>query len=144
MDKAQRTFAGELLSTDRQRLGYLPIADWLFSCQKDWWRPDIIAGLTTAAVVIPKAMAYATIAGLPVQVGLYTALVPMAIYALMGSSRPLSVSTTTTIAVLTATELGEVVPGADASSLLELWPGARHSAHEFYRDHCCRSSVRQK
>ena len=69
-------------------------------------------------MVIPKAMAYATIAGLPVQVGLYTALVPMAIYALMGSSRPLSVSTTTTIAVLTATELGEVVPGADPSSLL--------------------------
>jgi SulP family sulfate permease len=111
-------FAGENLSTDRQSLGYLPIADWLFNYQKDWLRPDIIAGLTTAAVVIPKAMAYATIAGLPVQVGLYTALVPMAIYALMGSSRPLSVSTTTTIAVLTATELGEVVPGADASSLL--------------------------
>jgi sulfate permease, SulP family len=111
-------FAGENLSTDRQSLGYLPIADWLFSYQKDWLRLDIIAGLTTAAVVIPKAMAYATIAGLPAQVGLYTALVLMAIYALMGSSRPLSVSTTTTIAVLTATELGEVVPGADASSLL--------------------------
>ncbi len=118
MDKARKTFAGENLSTDRQSLGYLPIADWLFSYQKDWLRLDIIAGLATAAVVIPKAMAYATIAGLPVQVGLYTALVPMAIYALMGSSRPLSVSTTTTIAVLTATELGEVVPGADASSLL--------------------------
>ena len=118
MDKARKMFAGENLPTDRQSLGYLPIADWLFSYQKDWLRPDIIAGLTTAAVVIPKAMAYATIAGLPVQVGLYTALVPMAIYALMGSSRPLSVSTTTTIAVLTATELGEVVPGVDASSLL--------------------------
>ena len=118
MDNARKMFAGENLSTDRQSLGNLPIADWLFSYRKDWLRPDIIAGLTTAAVVIPKAMAYATIAGLPVQVGLYTALVPMAIYALMGSSRPLSVSTTTTIAVLTATELGEVVPGADASSLL--------------------------
>src|SRR5580704_6080184 len=104
----------------RESLAYLPIPDWLFRYQKAWLRPDLIAGLTTAAVVIPKAMAYATIAGLPVQVGLYTALVPMAIYALMGSSRHLSVSTTTTIAVLTATELGEVVPGADASSLLEL------------------------
>src|SRR4249920_1148969 len=110
MDKAQRTFAGENLSTDRQRLGYLPIADWLFSYRKDWLRPDTVAGLTTAAVVIPKAMAYATIAGLPVQVGLYTALVPMAIYALMGSSRPLSVSTTTTIAILSAAELGRAVP----------------------------------
>src|SRR5260370_1222193 len=118
MDKARKTFAGENLSTDRQSLGYLPIADWLFSYQKDWLRLDIIAGLATAAVVIPKAMAYATIAGLPVQVGLYTALVLMAIYALMGSSRPLSVSTTTTIGVVSVTELGEVVPGADASSLL--------------------------
>ncbi len=103
---------------DRQSLASLPIADWLFSYQKDWFRPDLIAGLTAAAVVIPKAMAYATIAGLPVQVGLYTALVPMAIYALMGTSRPLSVSTTTTIAVLTAAELGQVAPEGDPSSLL--------------------------
>ena len=50
--------------------------------RSEWIRLDVIAGLTAAAVVIPKAMAYATIAGLPVQVGLYTALVPMVIYAL--------------------------------------------------------------
>jgi sulfate permease, SulP family len=106
------------LSKDRQSLASLPLADWLFNYQKDWFRPDLIAGLTAAAVVIPKAMAYATIAGLPVQVGLYTVLVPMAIYAVMGTSRPLSVSTTTTIAILTAAELGQVVPGADPSSLL--------------------------
>jgi sulfate permease, SulP family len=103
---------------DRQSHGYLPIADWLFSYQKEWLRPDLIAGMTTAAVVIPKAMAYATIAGLPVQVGLYTALVPMAIYAVMGTSRPLSVSTTTTIAVLAGTELSQAVPNGDPSSLL--------------------------
>jgi len=109
---------GENLLKDRQSLGSLPIADWLFSYQKDWFRPDLIAGVTAAAVVIPKAMAYATIAGLPVQVGLYTALVPMAIYAVMGTSRPLSVSTTTTIAILTAAELGQVVPEGDPSSLL--------------------------
>src|SRR5277367_2535670 len=109
---------GENLPKDRQSLVSLLLADWLFSYQKDWFRPDLIAGLTAAAVVIPKAMAYATIAGLPVQVGLYTVLAPMAIYALMGSSRPLSVSTTTTIAILTGAELGRVVPGGDPSSLL--------------------------
>ena len=49
--------------------------------------PDVVAGLTAAAVVIPKAMAYATIAGLPVQVGLYTAFVPMLVYAVLGTSR---------------------------------------------------------
>ena len=72
-------------------------------------RPDVVAGLTAAAVVIPKAMAYATIARLPVEVGLYTACVPMAIYALLGTSRPLSVSTTTTLAILSAAALGDVV-----------------------------------
>ncbi len=94
------------------------IAEWLFSYQKDWLRPDILAGLTAAAVVIPKAMAYATIAGLPVQVGLYTAFLPMVIYAVLGTSRPLSVSTTTTLAILSAAELGEVVPSGDPTSLL--------------------------
>src|SRR5215475_11380052 len=83
-----------------------------------WFRLDLIAGLTTAAVVIPKAMAYATIAGLPVQVGLYTAFVPMIIYVVLGTSRPLSVSTTTTIAILTASNLGQVVPGGDAADLM--------------------------
>ncbi len=82
------------------------------------WRPDLIAGLTAAAVVIPKAMAYATVAGLPVEVGLYTAFVPMVVYALLGSSRILSVSTTTTLAILTGTQLGLVVPDGDPARLL--------------------------
>src|SRR5262249_34695247 len=59
-------------------------------------------------VVIPKALAYATIAGLPVEAGLYTVLVPMALYALLGTSRPLSVSTTTTLAILTGAALAEI------------------------------------
>src|SRR5215470_2092528 len=88
----------------------LPIPEWLRGYQNKWLRPDVIAGLTAAAVVIPKAMAYATIAGLPVQVGLYTAFLPMIAYGLLGTSRVLSVSTTTTLAILVATELGAVVP----------------------------------
>jgi len=83
-----------------------------------WLRADSVAGLVAAAVVIPKAMAYATIAGLPVQVGLYTVLVPMAIYAVLGTSRPLSVSTTTTIAILSAAALGEVAPNAGTADLV--------------------------
>jgi sulfate permease, SulP family len=107
------------LSAERLTRGYLPLADWVFSYQRGWLRPDLIAGLTTAAVVIPKAMAYATIAGLPVQVGLYTAFIPMVIYAVLGTSRPLSVSTTTTLAILTAAELGQVVPSGDPAALLK-------------------------
>jgi len=86
--------------------------------RKDWLRLDTVAGLTAAAVVIPKAMAYATIAGLPVQVGLYTALVPMVIYALLGTSRVLSVSTTTTIAILTGAQVALVVPQGDTAELI--------------------------
>src|SRR5512137_883183 len=79
---------------------------------------DVVAGLTAAAVVLPKAMAYASVAGLPVAVGLYTAFVPMVIYALLGSSRVLSVSSTTTLAILAGTELGLVVPDGDPAKLI--------------------------
>jgi sulfate permease, SulP family len=96
----------------------LPIADWLFAYRKEWLQPDVVAGATTAAVVIPKAMAYATVAGLPVEVGLYTVFVPMLVYAIAGTSRVLSVSTTTTIAILAGTQLSQVVPDGDRSALL--------------------------
>src|SRR5690242_9798983 len=58
-------------------------------------------------------MAYATVATLPVAVGLYTALVPMLVYGLLGSSRVLSVSSTTTIAILTGAEIALVAPDGD-------------------------------
>ena len=67
--------------------GYLPVAGWLRTYPRSWVRFDIIAGLTTAAVVVPKVMATAAIAGLPIEMGLYTALVPMAVYVAMGMSR---------------------------------------------------------
>ncbi|WVT76092.1 SulP family inorganic anion transporter (plasmid) [Sinorhizobium chiapasense] len=81
-------------------------------------RLDVIAGLTAAAVVLPKAMAYATVAGLPVSVGLYTAFVPMIVYALLGTSRVLSVSSTTTLAILAGTQLGLAVPDGDPGKLI--------------------------
>ena len=106
------------MSANLQRNSSFPILDWFFGYQKEWLRWDLIAGLIAAAVVIPKAMAYATIAGLPVQVGLYTALVPMVIYALVGTSRPLSVSTTTTLAILAAAQLSQFAPDGDPASLM--------------------------
>lgn len=99
-------------------MSLIPMRDWLGGYQGGWLRLDLVAGLTTAAVVIPKAMAYATIAGLPVEVGLYTAFVPLVIYALLGTSRPLSVTTTTTLAILTGTQLALVVPNGDPTALL--------------------------
>ena len=81
-------------------------------------RFDVVAGLTAAAVVLPKAMAYATVAGLPVAVGLYTAFIPMVIYAFLGSSRVLSVSSTTTLGILAGTQLGMAVPDGDPAKLI--------------------------
>src|SRR5262249_14136399 len=91
---------------------------WLRGYQREWLHPDVVAGLTAAAVVIPKAMAYATIAALPVQVGLYTAFVPMVVYALLGTSRPLIVSTTTTIAILAGAVLSRAAPSGGATELV--------------------------
>jgi len=79
---------------------------WLFKYQKEWLRCDLIAGLVTAAVVIPKAM-------------VYTVLVPMAIYAMFGTSRPLSVSTTTTLAILAAAAFSRVAVAGDPTSLMK-------------------------
>lgn len=92
--------------------------DWLSSYQRTWLLPDVVAGLTASAVVIPKALAYATVAGLPVEAGLYTVLVPMAIYAVLGTSRPLSVSTTTTVAILTGAALQAQAASGNAAGLL--------------------------
>jgi SulP family sulfate permease len=101
----------------------VPALQWLRSYSNRWLRADVTAGLTASAVVIPIAMAYAAIAGLPLEVGLYTVLVPMVIYAVLGTSRPLSVSTTTTIAILVAAQLGEMAQGAGAPELIAARPG---------------------
>ena len=96
----------------------VPAAGWLVHYQRPWLRADLLAGLSTAAVVIPKAMAYATVAGLAVEVGLYTALVPMAVYAVLGTSRVLSVSTSTTIGMLCGSALSAAVPHAEPKALV--------------------------
>jgi high affinity sulfate transporter 1 len=108
----------------------LPILGWLPGYSSARLRYDLVAGATTAAVVVPQSMAYATIAGLPVEVGLYTALVPMLVYALLGTSRVLSVSVTSTLSMLTAAQLALVVQSGDpgdyvaAASTLALLAGA--------------------
>ena len=105
-----------MLKTEQSPTGiakFVPAILWLRSYPLTWLRPDIVAGLVTSAVVIPQAMAYATLARLPVEVGLYTALVAIPVYAFLGTSRPLSVSVTSTIAILTATSLASVVQSSD-------------------------------
>ena len=102
--------------TDRQTSW--PFAAWLRTYSPAWLRLDVVAGLTAAAVVIPKAMACAVIAGLPVEAGLYTALAAMLVYPLLGSSRPLSVTSTSAIAMLTAAQVtARVASGSGVSAM---------------------------
>jgi SulP family sulfate permease len=92
---------------------YIPSLAWLSKYQASWLRFDLLAGLTAAAILFLQSMAYATIAGLPVEVGLYTALVPMLVFALLGTSRLPTVSVTSTITMQSATVLldGDNLPG---------------------------------
>src|SRR5262245_40916021 len=103
----------------------VPAFTWLRGYQPVWLRADIVAGLTAGAIVIPKAMAYATIADIPLVAGLYTAFLPMIVYAMLGTSAVLSVSTTTTIAILGGAAIGG--SGADpitATATLAILVGA--------------------
>ena len=95
-----------------------PPLSWLSGYRREWLRGDVVAGLTASAVVIPKAMAYAAIAGLPLVVGLYSSLIPLVVYAVLGTSRVLSVTTTSTIAILVAGTFTQVAPRADGAALV--------------------------
>jgi high affinity sulfate transporter 1 len=75
-------------------------------------RPDLVAGVMVAALALPQAMAYAQLAGLPVVVGLYGLLLPLAAYALLGSSRVLMTGPTTTAALMVGPALVAVNPDA--------------------------------
>ena len=81
----------------------------LLSYQRGWLRGDVLAGVTVAAYLVPQVMAYATVAGLPAVAGLWAALVPLAVYAVLGSSRQLSVGPESTTALMTATALAPLV-----------------------------------
>lgn len=78
---------------------------------KNWLRGDILAGITVAAYLVPQVMAYATLAGLQPVSGLWAALAPLALYALMGSSRQLSVGPESTTALMTAAVLAPLASG---------------------------------
>ena len=79
--------------------------------QRGWLRGDVIAGVTVAAYLVPQVMAYAEVAGLPAIAGLWAVVAPLAVYALLGSSRQLSVGPESTTALMTAAAVGALVAG---------------------------------
>ena len=92
----------ESSKTSRRLASFIPILSWLPRYNRPWLAADIIAGLTLWGLVVPEGMAYAGIAGLPPQAGLYTLVASLLVYALFGTSRHLSVGATSATAALIA------------------------------------------
>jgi high affinity sulfate transporter 1 len=98
---------------------YLPPLNWLAHYQFSWLTSDVVAGVTLAAYAIPVALAYATLAGLPPEVGIYGYLLGGLGYALLGSSRQLAVGPTSAISLMIAGTVGEMA-GGDAAHYAEI------------------------
>jgi high affinity sulfate transporter 1 len=90
---------------------WFPPAQWLAEYRLDWLRSDVVAGITLAAYAIPVSLAYAGLAGLPPQVGVYGYLLGGIGYALLGSSRQLAVGPTSAISLMIAGTVGAMADG---------------------------------
>jgi high affinity sulfate transporter 1 len=96
---------------------WLPVRRWLPAYERRWLKGDITAGAVVAALAIPQALGYATIAGLPVQVGLYSLPTVLLCYALLGTSRLLIVGPVSTVAVLAGTLIAGFSPASVAEAV---------------------------
>jgi SulP family sulfate permease len=101
---------------------FLPGIHVLRHYRRAWLRGDVIAGCTVAAYLVPQVMAYAEVAGLPPVTGLWAALGPLLVYAVLGSSRQLSVGPESTTALMTASAVAALtvngaLPGDAAAAL---------------------------
>lgn len=96
---------------------WMPILTWAPKYERTNFRSDLAAGVTVGAMLVPQAMAYALLAGLPPQVGLYAATIPVIIYALFGTSRQLAVGPVAIVSLLTATALAPIVEEGTAGYL---------------------------
>lgn len=91
----------------------IPATQWLSSYNRSLLRSDMSAGLTTAVMLVPQAMAYALLAGLPPTVGLYASIVPLMVYALFGTSRQLAVGPVAIVSLMTAASIGMLAEAGD-------------------------------
>ena len=107
---------------------FVPILGWLPAYDRSLLRFDVIAGVTVWGLLVPEMIAYAGLAGLPPQAGLYTLLATLAAYAIFGTSRHLVVAGTSAAAVLLASTVGDLAVGhadylANAAALVLLVGG---------------------
>lgn len=85
---------------------YLPILNWLPGYDRQALSSDSMAGLIVAIMLVPQGMAYALLAGLPPEVGLYASIVPLVLYGLLGSSRALAVGPVAIVSLMVASTVG--------------------------------------
>lgn len=88
---------------------FFPFLDWLLHYDKANLSGDVIAGVTVAIMLIPQGMAYASLAGLPPIIGLYSSIVPLIVYALMGTSRQLAVGPVAMVSLLVQSGVSEAI-----------------------------------
>ncbi|GAB4585918.1 SulP family inorganic anion transporter [Nocardia sp. IFM 10818] len=96
---------------NRYAVSLLPGLDQFRGYRPAWLRADTLAGITVAAYLIPQVMAYATLAGLPPVVGLWSTIAPLLVYVLLGTSKRLSVGPESTTALMTAVALAPLAAG---------------------------------
>jgi len=92
----------------------VPILQWLPGYERGWLRGDLSAGLTVGVMLIPQGMAYAMLAGLPPIHGLYAVTLPLAIYAMLGTSRQLAVGPSAMVALLVVSGVAKLAPTGGA------------------------------
>jgi high affinity sulfate transporter 1 len=102
---------------NRQIRNAFPILSWLPQYETQWFRFDFIAGITLAAYAIPVSLAYASLAGLPSQSGLYCYLLGCLAYAVFGTSRQLAIGPTSAISILIGGTLAGVAGDSGTSQL---------------------------
>ena len=86
-DRPRVHMAVEILPKLDRFARILPILRWLPGYEAGWFRADVIAGLTLWGILVPEGIAYAGLAGAPVQAGLYTLLASLVAYAILGTTR---------------------------------------------------------
>lgn len=99
---------------------YFPILDWGRHYNRDFFSRDLIAACIVTIMLIPQSLAYALLAGLPAEAGLYASILPLMFYSLLGTSRSLAVGPVAVISLMTAT----AIAGLDLPSLEQKWLAA--------------------
>jgi SulP family sulfate permease len=120
-DKAEKSNLGLLseILQGQQLERYVPLIGWMTTYRRAWLRNDVVSGLVVGAIMIPVAMAYAQMAGVPPQAGLYSAIVGMTLYAIFATSRHMKITASSTMSIMSIAVVAPLA-GGDATKFMAL------------------------